>query len=135
MHAECLNKPGNHTCECMKGFAGSGSGSNGCQDVDECLKNNGGCGHRKCLNYQGGRECKIDSPEPTVTILEISKSLSVIATSEYLVMAKFHCLASGYPTRPSIEWRKDFITLPQPRMNVSTEPNGNMVSSQLTIRV
>ena len=134
MYAECLNKPGYVTCECMKGFAGSGNGSNGCQDVNECLQNNGGCGLKKCLNYQGGRECKIDSPEPTVTILEISKSLSVIATSEYLVMAKFHCLARGYPTRPSIEWRKDFITLPQPHMNVSTKTNGNMVSSQLTIR-
>ena len=125
MYAECLNKPGNYTCECMKGFAGSGKGSNGCQDVDECLRNNGGCGNNDCMNYPGGRECKINSLEPTVTILEISETLSVIATSEYLVTAKFHCLASGYP-RPSIEWRKGRTTLPQPRMDVSTVNNGSL---------
>lgn len=43
---------------CPSGYSGDGLGANGCQDVDECLTDNGGCSDGvECINLVGGRRC------------------------------------------------------------------------------
>lgn len=42
-----------YKCLCKEGFKGNGRK---CYDIDECAKNNGGCGHA-CINTPGGYRC------------------------------------------------------------------------------
>jgi Calcium-binding EGF domain len=43
---------------CPPGYAGDARGPNGCQQVDECQADNGGCSPRvECIDQSGGRRC------------------------------------------------------------------------------
>jgi hypothetical protein len=54
-----MNREGTSECgPCPFGY--SGDGKDGCNDEDECKKNNGGCDPKaKCINTPGSRECSI----------------------------------------------------------------------------
>ena len=59
MNAECVNYPGNYTCQCREGYIGDPY--SGCVDVDECAKSNI-CGPNAiCTNVDGGYQC--DCPQ------------------------------------------------------------------------
>ncbi|KAK2186088.1 hypothetical protein NP493_204g12032 [Ridgeia piscesae] len=52
----CENKSPGYICKCKPGFEGNGVH---CQDVNECLTNNGGCDvNADCLNTDGSYSCK-----------------------------------------------------------------------------
>eukprot|EP01125_Pyxidicula_operculata_P002110 TRINITY_DN12055_c0_g1_i1.p1 TRINITY_DN12055_c0_g1~~TRINITY_DN12055_c0_g1_i1.p1 ORF type:complete len:1489 (-),score=363.13 TRINITY_DN12055_c0_g1_i1:172-4638(-) len=55
---------GHVNCLCKEGFVGDGipalAGGKGCNDTNECLTNNGGCGHFVCRNTLGSRTCGPD---------------------------------------------------------------------------
>ncbi|XP_012884132.1 PREDICTED: signal peptide, CUB and EGF-like domain-containing protein 2 [Dipodomys ordii] len=55
-HADalCQNTPSSYKCSCKPGYQGEGRQ---CEDVDECLENNGGCQHT-CVNVMGSYECR-----------------------------------------------------------------------------
>ncbi|XP_028845519.1 uncharacterized protein LOC114795935 isoform X2 [Denticeps clupeoides] len=56
INALCKNVPGSFQCSCKVGF--SGDGLLHCNDVNECLVNNGGCKNRSnCVNSQGSFSC------------------------------------------------------------------------------
>lgn len=59
LNAECVNLPGNYTCQCREGYYGDPY--NGCVDVDECVQP-GVCGPGAiCTNLEGGYRC--DCPQ------------------------------------------------------------------------
>ena len=50
---------GSRECECNSGFSGTGEGTYGCEDVNECETDNGGCHSlAACTNNVGTRQCK-----------------------------------------------------------------------------
>ena len=56
----CVNTIGGFMCVCPSGYMGNGVGLNGCQDIDECATNNGGCGAASawtCMNTPGSFTC------------------------------------------------------------------------------
>ena len=54
-----MNNNGSYTCECQNGFSGSGRGSNGCIDMDECQTIHHTCSrYAVCLNDHGLYECE-----------------------------------------------------------------------------
>ncbi|XP_066894755.1 signal peptide, CUB and EGF-like domain-containing protein 2 isoform X5 [Kogia breviceps] len=53
-NALCQNTPTSYKCSCRPGYQGEGRQ---CEDVDECLENNGGCQHT-CVNVMGSYECR-----------------------------------------------------------------------------
>ncbi|TRY97717.1 hypothetical protein DNTS_006367 [Danionella cerebrum] len=52
--ALCQNTPKSFKCICKTGYKGDGKH---CEDVDECLDNNGGC-QQICVNTMGSYECQ-----------------------------------------------------------------------------
>jgi len=53
--ADCINQSGTFQCQCRAGFTGDGLT---CNDIDECLTNNGDChALAKCQNTVGGHVC------------------------------------------------------------------------------
>ncbi|OWK17663.1 hypothetical protein Celaphus_00009091, partial [Cervus elaphus hippelaphus] len=54
INALCENTPTSYKCACRPGYQGEGRQ---CEDVDECLENNGGCQHT-CVNVMGSYECR-----------------------------------------------------------------------------
>ncbi|XP_029163192.1 fibrillin-1-like isoform X1 [Nylanderia fulva] len=53
----CHNELGSYSCECHHGFQ-LGTDRHSCQDIDECLSNNGhGPCQGSCRNFVGGYEC------------------------------------------------------------------------------
>uniref|UniRef100_A0A5F8GZ95 Signal peptide, CUB and EGF-like domain-containing protein 2 n=1 Tax=Monodelphis domestica TaxID=13616 RepID=A0A5F8GZ95_MONDO len=52
--AICQNTPKAYKCLCKPGYKGEGRQ---CEDVDECLDNNGGC-QQICVNTMGSYECQ-----------------------------------------------------------------------------
>ncbi|CAD5125802.1 DgyrCDS14008 [Dimorphilus gyrociliatus] len=50
----CKDGSGSYVCECPRGYALTEEKT--CQDIDECLENNGGC-ERLCINKLGGYTC------------------------------------------------------------------------------
>ena len=57
--ATCDNTIGSYICTCNDGYRGEAIGPEGCEDIDECLINNGGCQilHADCNNYPGMNNC------------------------------------------------------------------------------
>ncbi|KAF6735252.1 Fibrillin-1 [Oryzias melastigma] len=56
----CMNLPGSYSCPCKVGY--SGDGISQCNDINECLVNNGGCRNKAiCLNNQGSFTCQCSS--------------------------------------------------------------------------
>lgn len=54
-NAACINSPSGGVCQCVSGYQGGGET---CDDVDECLTNNGGCSpYANCANLPGTRAC------------------------------------------------------------------------------
>jgi hypothetical protein len=54
--AACTNQDGTVNCDCPSGYKGTGIGSTGCVDIDECAANNGNCDTSPmaiCRNEQG----------------------------------------------------------------------------------
>ncbi|XP_042072796.1 signal peptide, CUB and EGF-like domain-containing protein 1 [Haplochromis burtoni] len=51
--ALCQNTAKSYNCICKPGYKGDGKQ---CEDVDECLDNNGGC-QQVCVNTMGSYEC------------------------------------------------------------------------------
>ena len=52
------NTKGSRTCHCQRGFAGTGIGPNGCQDINDCTTDNGGCSPvARCFDAGGPRVC------------------------------------------------------------------------------
>ena len=57
--ATCKNTNGSYDCICNEGFSGDGYD---CKDINECLKNNGGCStNARCINTIGGHRCICDN--------------------------------------------------------------------------
>ena len=57
--ATCKNTNGSYDCICQDGFSGDGYD---CKDVNECLKNNGGCSpDARCINTIGSHRCICDN--------------------------------------------------------------------------
>ncbi|XP_039995971.1 uncharacterized protein si:ch73-105b23.6 isoform X4 [Xiphias gladius] len=55
-NAICINLPGSYNCTCRVGY--SGDGVIQCNDVNECLVDNGGCRNKAtCVNNQGSFSC------------------------------------------------------------------------------
>lgn len=55
INTNCINLPGNYTCECRDGF--EGSPYDGCADINEC-ENPNACGPGAlCTNLEGGHRC------------------------------------------------------------------------------
>jgi len=54
----CVNLPGGYKCACEEGFVPPFNGSSVCEDINECMPNNGNgpCQHY-CENLQGSFEC------------------------------------------------------------------------------
>ncbi|KYM87211.1 Fibrillin-2 [Atta colombica] len=53
----CRNEPGSYSCECHSGFQ-LGTDGRSCQDINECLSNNGhGPCQGTCRNLKGSYEC------------------------------------------------------------------------------
>ncbi|KAJ1700647.1 hypothetical protein LUZ63_000426 [Rhynchospora breviuscula] len=55
----CLNSSTSHgyLCNCSDGYQGNPYLEGGCQDIDECVKQNPCSEPAKCHNYQGGYKC------------------------------------------------------------------------------
>ncbi|XP_012157231.1 fibrillin-1 isoform X2 [Ceratitis capitata] len=52
----CLNSNGSYECICPQGFALRNGRD--CEDINECLLNNGGCVGGECINHIGSFQCK-----------------------------------------------------------------------------
>lgn len=52
----CLNTNGSYECVCPQGYA-LRNGRN-CEDINECLLDNGGCVGGECINHIGSFQCK-----------------------------------------------------------------------------
>ncbi|XP_051886847.1 fibrillin-2-like isoform X42 [Pristis pectinata] len=74
---DAQNRAG-YYCACISGYAGSGL-QGGCRDVDECLRDNGGCSQR-CVNTAGSYQCDCHpgyalQPESRTTCTDINECL------------------------------------------------------------
>jgi len=57
--ATCNDGDGTFDCVCPNGYDGDGHGPSGCNDINECLANNGGCDPTAaCTNTPGARSCR-----------------------------------------------------------------------------
>ncbi|KAL8617136.1 hypothetical protein ACOMHN_014306 [Nucella lapillus] len=56
---ECINTPGSYQCDCHAPGYRPSSVPTVCEDVDECLTNNGGC-EDVCLNKRGSYVCRCE---------------------------------------------------------------------------
>ncbi|KAM9727935.1 uncharacterized protein ACNS7B_018224 isoform 2-T2 [Menidia menidia] len=55
-NARCVNLPGSYQCTCNVGY--SGDGETQCDDINECLVDNGGCRNKAtCVNNRGSFSC------------------------------------------------------------------------------
>ncbi|XP_023819492.2 uncharacterized protein LOC101155537 isoform X2 [Oryzias latipes] len=53
----CTNLPGSYSCPCKVGYTGNGMSQ--CNDINECLVENGGCSNKAtCVNSQGSFICQ-----------------------------------------------------------------------------
>ncbi|XP_067646329.1 fibrillin-3 [Eurosta solidaginis] len=52
----CVNTNGSYECVCPKGY--SLRNGRDCEDINECLNNNGGCVGGECINHVGSYQCK-----------------------------------------------------------------------------
>lgn len=56
--ATCIYQPQGYICQCPLGYLGDGRGKAGCEDVDECATDNGGCDSLSaCVNTEGSHTC------------------------------------------------------------------------------
>ncbi|XP_016956087.1 uncharacterized protein LOC108028666 isoform X2 [Drosophila biarmipes] len=86
-----------------------------CEDIDECLKNNGGCSHR-CTNSEGSFKCscppgyELDTDEMTcVDIDECDPSKNSCSAGKCVnEIGGFRCEFPEYPKLPDIpEWHEE----------------------------
>uniref|UniRef100_A0A8C7RVE6 Nidogen 2 n=1 Tax=Oncorhynchus mykiss TaxID=8022 RepID=A0A8C7RVE6_ONCMY len=60
-HAQCVNLPGSHRCQCQSGYKFGFDGRT-CIDVDECVEGIGLCGaNAHCVNLPGSHRCQCQS--------------------------------------------------------------------------
>ncbi|XP_017066756.1 uncharacterized protein LOC108104917 isoform X2 [Drosophila eugracilis] len=118
--------------ECSPGFI-LGSDDK-CVDIDECLKNNGGCSNR-CLNTEGSYECscppgyKLESDQKTCQdIDECAQNKTSCATGKCInELGGFRCEFPKFPTYPEIP---SISSLPAPPKK-PTYPDFNELSKNI----